>query len=496
MNIKRELAKNSMIVIWGNIGNKLLLMIASLVYGSLLGAAAYGQFSYAVSILSFIVVFGCFGFESGLEAFIPIYQDKEKKNNIISLSFILVLATNIILCALAFLVNNIYIKSLENYSDFVQLFNLLIPSILLLNLFNLMKGIFKSLKDVVSFTFGSYILKPGIQLALFLILFLGIQNKMFAVVYAYLAALIIVLAFFAFRLKALNIKISVSKQYYTEFIRVVKYCSPLLFSSIILILTHNIDIVMLGSLRAMDEVGVYKMALSISAVISFGLNSVLTIYPALARKLYHNNDIKELKQFTKYTTKWVFLISLLLFSIFVVLSKDIMALLGEEYIKGGYVLLIVSGGHLVNSLAGPIGKLNTMTNNAKANFGAFAIAVIVNIILNALLIPQFGMYGAGIASAVSFAVSNILRVLIAYRKLKFIPLSLDMIKGLLPFTVAVGTGIIINFFLNVNSIIFRLIIVSICIGIAFVLITWYFVLSESDKEKIVNIMKNKLKAKE
>ncbi len=81
-------------------------------------------------------------------------------------------------------------------------------------------------------------------------------------------------------------------------------------------------------------------------------------------------------------------------------------LYGSDYIKGYGPLLILMMGNFFNIAVGPVGILLSMTNHERITFKIMLLGGVVNIILNVVLIPFYGMYGAAISSLISSVVWN------------------------------------------------------------------------------------------
>jgi len=74
---------------------------------------------------------------------------------------------------------------------------------------------------------------------------------------------------------------------------------------------------------------------------------------------------------------------------------------GEEYLAGFLALKILMIGHLFNVITGPSDLLLIMSGHQKATAYCMAFAAIVNVSLNYMLIPLYGVEGACIANLVS-----------------------------------------------------------------------------------------------
>ena len=90
---------------------------------------------------------------------------------------------------------------------------------------------------------------------------------------------------------------------------------------------------------------------------------------------------------------------------------------GSEFKDGYYALLILSVGQLVNVLSGSVGYIMTMTGRQKQAAYVLAISAALNIVMNYMLIPHFGIEGAAIATAVSLMLWNIALILYIRKKI-------------------------------------------------------------------------------
>lgn len=164
------------------------------------------------------------------------------------------------------------------------------------------------------------------------------------------------------------------------------------------------DILILGLFEAPDQVGVYRVAVQFAALVSFGLQAVnMVVAPRFAR-LYAQKQMGRLQTIVTSSARLVLAISLALALLFVAFGESVLELVFGSAFGAAYVpLLILIGGHLVNSVAGSVGYLLNMTGHERDEARAVTVAAAVNIVLNFALIPQLGTVGAATATALSFA---------------------------------------------------------------------------------------------
>jgi O-antigen/teichoic acid export membrane protein len=80
---------------------------------------------------------------------------------------------------------------------------------------------------------------------------------------------------------------------------------------------------------------------------------------------------------------------------------------GAEFISARAPLAILAVGQLVNAAFGSVGFLLNMTGHEAVNARILWQSALLNILLNVVLIPIFGMNGAAVATAMSLAFWNV-----------------------------------------------------------------------------------------
>ncbi|MEJ2115121.1 MAG: polysaccharide biosynthesis C-terminal domain-containing protein, partial [Gammaproteobacteria bacterium] len=164
------------------------------------------------------------------------------------------------------------------------------------------------------------------------------------------------------------------------------------------------------------EAGIYGAASKIAGIVTIGLlfaNSVLAPYIS---ELFHNNKVHYLQYLVTYSTRIASIIAVLILLSFYFYGEIILKLFGEEFTVGHNAMVILSIGMILNVIAGSVGLLMSMTGHQKQAVSFFITGCIINIVLNLLFIPRYGIEGAAIATAISIAFWNIsLAIYIKYK---------------------------------------------------------------------------------
>ena len=147
----------------------------------------------------------------------------------------------------------------------------------------------------------------------------------------------------------------------------------------------------------------------------FSIVAMDSIVNPIAAKAFASGEKTELQN-TLWRGLWIVLgVSVSLLIVYCLLSKElIIHVFGVDYVKAVTPLLVLSVGYLGMSFFGRGGVILSMSHNEKITATLIAGSGILNIILNWILIPVYGIDGAAIATAVSVTVRIIMEAYLAY----------------------------------------------------------------------------------
>jgi len=95
----------------------------------------------------------------------------------------------------------------------------------------------------------------------------------------------------------------------------------------------------------------------------------------------------------------------------------IMGVFGENFKVGAMSLIILSIGQFFNAMSGSVGQVLNMTDREQILRNTTIIAALTNLILNYVLIPEYGINGAAFSTAISGILWNLLCVIYIYKKM-------------------------------------------------------------------------------
>ena len=205
------------------------------------------------------------------------------------------------------------------------------------------------------------------------------------------------------------------------------------------------DRLLVGYFRSEADLGIYQAASQSSlpfAVIVSGFN---TIFSAMIPGLYQKKEMPQLNELFKVSTKWRFYLSIPLFLGICFASREfITVVFGISYEDGWLPLIILSAGHLVNAGVGGVGVLLVMTGHQNRWLVLSGAMLSMNILLNIVLIPNFGLAGAAFVTAGTRGGLLLLGLFQVRNLLQIWPYDRRFLKGLLAVVPTVGALLLIR----------------------------------------------------
>jgi O-antigen/teichoic acid export membrane protein len=122
---------------------------------------------------------------------------------------------------------------------------------------------------------------------------------------------------------------------------------------------------------------------------------------------YTSGDHARLEAFTRDTLHWTFWPSLAMVIFLFVLGRPLLLLFGPEFGSGYPLLYILSVGLLFRASIGPAESLLTMAGQQGICSLIYTVTFFINVALNIILIPHFGLIGAAIATSSALIVETV-----------------------------------------------------------------------------------------
>ncbi|NLA24330.1 MAG: hypothetical protein GX879_05120 [Bacteroidales bacterium] len=446
-----------------------------------------GLTNLLISIALIIGQLGTFGFVNATIRLFPFYRDKEKKHNGFPRILLKVgLAGFIFTSILFFVLKNYLIEANAEKSQlfveniyyllpliFVTIYYLLLDN-LCLALFNASIGIF--LKE---FLFRVLNL-VGIGLYWFNIFdFNGFLLFYFI---AYSVPTFGLMAYLILK-KELSLKPAkgfTDKKMRRELISVSIYGLLAGFSGIVVM---NIDRYMVNHFVGLSGTGIYSTMFYFGTIIMLAGRGFKRIASPVIAEAFKNQQHKLVADIYSRSTITQLVISSFLFLLVWCNIDSAFALIPKDYEAGRWVVFFIGLSQVITMAGGVSHEIIQYSNAYKTYTWMMALFIIIVIVSNIIMIPLFGLSGAAIASAISYAIFGFIKFGFIKHRFKMQPYNFKHILSILISIAVLAISMSIPRFENF---IIDLIIRSSIISIAFIGAI-YFTKTSPDINKLIDL---------
>ncbi len=189
-----------------------------------------------------------------------------------------------------------------------------------------------------------------------------------------------------------------------DFHTLVRLAIPFALAGIFVKIYSYVDTLFLEAYWPKTEVGHYAVAYKLTYAFQFlPLTFVAALYPGLS-SMYARGDAAELTRTVRGSLRLMLLVALPIAVGLSAFSRLVPTLFGHAYAPAVPILAILSWVLIPIFWDFPVGSLLNATHRAHLKTMSMGVTMIVNVALNALLVPSMGAIGAVYAALVSFTV--------------------------------------------------------------------------------------------
>jgi len=397
----KDILKGSLIIFIFKVLGASSLFLTYMMIPRYYGVDTFGIFNLILAILMVGTVITRLGLDIYVIRIIPTLTDDKKEISLFLKSVLKILFTSSFFVTIAILLlSNILNTYLFKSIDATLYINILAFMILPYTLFNVLVEVFRGLDDIKVYSFFRNLSQNGtiallLAISIFFSLNLDPINILFATITIITFSVIFVLYIF---LKKQNINIFIKGKYKDK---ILKKSYPMFLTASIIFVMAYVDNFMISYYIDEYQVGIYSACISLSMMISF---IPMAIGGYIAPKIslaYAKKNKTEVKNIFKNSFKLIIVTTIPIYLTIIYFSNFFLELFGDEFTVATTTLFIVSIGFLSESLCGPVGFILNMTDNQHIFMKVLFVSLIINIIVNALLIPTYGINGAAIALSLS-----------------------------------------------------------------------------------------------
>lgn len=445
-NIKR-ITKNTTALYISQFVAAIFAFFLSILIARFLGASVFGEYSLSMAIAALIAILADLGYNTLLIK--DVARDKSQANKyVVNIIFIRSILNIILFLTIVILINLIdYPNYLKNV---IYLFS---AYVLLCSFAKVFQSLYIAYEEMQYYSLAIIITELiGFALSI-LILLLGFGLIELGFVLIVKGIFDIVLSFIICEWKFVKIKLDLD---YTFWNRTIKIALSLSVASIFSLLYVRIDTLMLSAMKGNSVVGWYNAAYNlILGLTPIALLFMSALLPIMSVSFITSKNT--LKIIFEKAFRYLFIIGLpISVGIFMISDKIILLLYDQQYTNSIIALRILAWDVIIIFLIQCISYLLISIDKQKKIVIFFGVTVILNIILNLILIPNFSYVGSGVATIISEFILLSILYYIASLAINLKSLYKIMIK---PF-IACGVMAVFIYFYNYINLVFIIVISS------------------------------------
>lgn len=493
MSIFKAVAKGFILMMFGVVITRAIGFFYKIIFSRTYGAEGFGLFSIGLGFFTLLSTFSIMGLNIGLSRYISMYKQKDvKKLNKIVLIFTTISVSLSALLAIILILLSNKLSVIYKSDELVIILRYFALGIPLYVMMLLSQKVFEGFKN---FKY-SVILESTLSAIKFLFLLVCalLAYKLSTVVLSFIISLLFVSIMGLFIVNKFIKIINVFKSRFDSrlLLDVVKYSWPLSLALILHTILSWFDSLILGYFKSISEVGIYNLALSIAGLISLPSFVGSSVLLPVFSELHEKKDNKNMNTIYSTAFKWLSILSLPILFVLISYPTSVLKIIGgTDFTIGNIVLIILSLGFIISTVVIPstivllaVGKVKFLLMNT-------IIAVIINMVLNLLLIPKYGMIGAAISFFVTALIVNLLRLIEVKKLFRIQPFNFKYDRLLCVFLIAGLIAFYTTKYLSMNQYYTLFISFFIFALISFILFFALKCYSKDDIE-VLNAIKMKL----
>lgn len=382
-----------------------------------LGAAGYGVWSQILVTVGLAMPFVMLGLNSAMVRFLP--AEKEKKNTAKGIFTVIftILFVSIIFALSLFLLSDSFARILLKDISVAPLIKIASLLIILEALNQISLEPFRIFGQIRKYSILT-ILQTFLEIGLVSFLVLSGFGLFGAIVGLLVVRGIILLFSLFFIISQIGFALpdfSILKPY-------LIFGLPLIPTVIFIIIIASSDRYVIGFFKGAAPVGIYSAAYSIGIMALMFLYPIAYILSPTIFKLFDEKKIDKVKTYLSYSLKYFFLFSIpSVFGLSILAKPILITLTTTEFVSlvTIFIVLLVALSMIFEGIRAIFGEVLMLFKRTKILGGAAITAGLINLILNILFIPYFGIIAAAVTTLISYAILGLTMYYYSRKYMKF-----------------------------------------------------------------------------
>lgn len=391
------------------LGQAALLGVITLI-GNVLGSAAVGRYSVLYAILTLLSLLSLAGFRAGLTRFVAMFladEDAARVRGTVRLGLGVTIAASVViggvLAALAPSVAQFY-----GNPDLVSGIRWIAVALPAASFSDAALSATQGWRSQREFALIGRILDPLLQLILtaaFLLLGWGVDGAILAIpLSAWTTATMAAIAL-GRRMRSIPRASPVYEARRIFSFSFVSWGSALAQTGLVWAGT-----LILAAHASEEQVGIFTMAARIVSLAVYVMTPIINTFSPHVAHLHHIGDRAGVSTAYGSATRWIVQLSAPAFVVLLLVPGLLLRVLGDDKGAGAAVVVILALGQMVSAAAGPCGVVLNMSGKVALSLIDNVVVLVLNVILNLLLIPKWGIGGAATAWSAALILGNLAKV--------------------------------------------------------------------------------------
>jgi O-antigen/teichoic acid export membrane protein len=395
-----------------------LVVLSSIIFMPLitktLGAYDYGIWAQVQVTIGLVLGFVGLGLPYAMTRFLPAKTDREEIQegfySVLCLVFLVTLGISIILIAAADLIGQ---ALFDGATSIVRITGLIILVWSLDNVFLSLFRAFRQMRRYAIFTVANTYAQVG------LIAYLVLNGH--GILSIVLAVLAIKAVMFFILFYLIKSQIGFKRP---NFYRIKEYLSfgvPTIPGNVAAWVVRSSDRYVISYFLGTFSVGIYSAGYGVGTIPSMLIQVLAFVLPPALSKLYDEGRMEEVKMHLRYSLKYLLAAAIPFVFGAVVLAYPVLRVFSTaEIASEGYLVVpLVALSTLFLAAYVPILQILVLVKKTKITGAIWISCALVNLGLNILVVPHFGVVGAAITTLIAYALALGLTTYYSFKEIRF-----------------------------------------------------------------------------
>lgn len=414
------------LIFFGTVIQMVLGLVGKLLFARYLGPLDFGGLSVGIAIATTGSTILVLGMNKGITRYIPRFDQREKHRSVVSSALQISLPVSIVVSLFIFLGATYIASGVFDNRSLARVIRVFSVSIPILVLYKLSNSVFQGLKRPIPKVLLENIARPVLYfslIALVIVMGGGVVDASIAYIIPWITVTAVAVLYARYQFDAFSL--FSSKSMHAE---LLVFSLPLVLSVGMQQIFNKVDIFLIGAFASVSEVGIYTAVYPISRMQLVALTATNFVYAPVVSRLDSNSNYNMIEEYYSIIIKWLYLGAVPIVAVFLSHPSWVVTLIfGSEYAAGSTAFAILVIGFFSSLLMGPTANTITSIGDTNVILVVTTSTAVLNIGLNVALIPEFGITGAAIATAVSYTTLNGAYLWFLYWKYELFPVTSKLV---------------------------------------------------------------------